>query len=305
MPTDLSLLTTESVAAARERSFFKYVSRETAKAVLSNNTLRWFSPFLFNDPFDIQFDLHVEVNREAVKSKALHLLWHLIHSDKPAPNENVLGKAIAARRNTLRKVPFQEFQIKVGNLIDSGLDELSNILLPEFHQTMRNVYGLAKILCFSEIDDNILMWSHYAEQHRGLVLKFRHMEDSAWGAAMPVIYTKEMPRLVEEDDLINMLGGQFSIDPVEVAQRTVYTKALDWAYEREWRIWFGRGRSKGDAYEDLPFDPEELEAVYFGCGMAAENRRDFAALIAERYPHAAIIQAQKARNEFRLIFGPA
>ena len=67
---------------------------------------------------------------------------------------------------------------------------------------------------------------------------------------MPVAYTNEMPRLVEEDELINMLGGQFSINPVGVAKRLVYTKAIDWAYEKEWRIWFGRGRSKDDGYED-------------------------------------------------------
>ena len=55
----------------------------------------------------------------------------------------------------------------------------------------------------------------------------------------------------------------------------------------------------------MPFDPDELEAVCFGCRMTAEDRRDFTALIADRYPHATIIQAQKAKNEFRLIFGPA
>jgi hypothetical protein len=151
--TDLSLLTTQSVAAARERSFFKYVSCETAKAILSNNTLRWSSPILFNDPFDIQFDLHAEVNREAVKSKALRRLWHVIHSDEPVPNGNILGKTIAARKNTLRKVPFQEFENKSADAIEKGLDNLSK-QLPEFHETLRNTYCRAKILCFSETEDN-------------------------------------------------------------------------------------------------------------------------------------------------------
>jgi len=194
MLTDLSLLTTQSVAVARERSFFKYVSRETANAVLSNNTLRWSSPILFNDPFVIQFDLHVEINREVVKSKALRLLWDVIYTDRSVPNGNILGKAIAARKNTFPQLPFQEFANKFADAIDKGLDNLSK-QLPEFHETLRNIYCRAKILCFSEIEDNILMWSHYAEQHKGLVLKFRHIQDSAWGAAMPVAYTNEMPRL--------------------------------------------------------------------------------------------------------------
>jgi len=305
MLTDLSLLTSKSVEAARGKSFFKYVSCGTAKAILSNNMLRWSSPILFNDPFYVQFDLHVEVNREAVKEKAIRLLWDTIHSDESVPSTNVLGKVIASSKKTLRRVPFQEFCNKVAVKIDEGLETLSSKLLPEFHEKLRNTFCLAKILCFSETEDNILMWSHYAEQHKGLVLKFRHIQDSSWGAAMPVAYTNEMPRLVEEGELIDMLGSQFSIDPVEVAKRLVYTKAIDWAYEREWRVWFGRGRSKEDLYEDLAFDPEELEAVYFGCRMMAEDRRDFTALIADCYPHVKIIQAQKAKNEFRLVFGPA
>jgi hypothetical protein len=178
MLTDLSLLTAQSVAAARERSFFKYVTCATATAVLSNKTLRWSSPILFNDPFDIQFDLHVEVNREAVKEKAVRLLWDTIHSDESAPNENELGKGIASRKKTLRRVPFQEFYNKVTDKIDENLDSLSSKLLPVFHEQLRNTFRMAKILCFSEIEDNILMWSHYAEQHKGLVLKFRHIQEA-------------------------------------------------------------------------------------------------------------------------------
>ncbi len=117
-------------------------------------------------------------------------------------------------------------------------------------------------------------------------------------------YVREADRL-KAAELINMFGGKFSIEPVEVVKRLVYTKAIDWAYEKEWRIWSGRGRSKEAIYEDVAFDPEELEAVYFGCQMTAEYRRDFTALIADRYPHAKMVQAQKAKNEFRLIFGPA
>lgn len=39
---------------------YKYVTVNTAKIVLETGKLRWSSPFMFNDPFDVQFDLHVE-----------------------------------------------------------------------------------------------------------------------------------------------------------------------------------------------------------------------------------------------------
>jgi hypothetical protein len=34
-------------------SFFKYMSAATAHRVLTNRSLRWSSPILFNDPFDV------------------------------------------------------------------------------------------------------------------------------------------------------------------------------------------------------------------------------------------------------------
>ena len=35
------------------RFFYKYMSAETARIILANRRLRWSSPILFNDPFDI------------------------------------------------------------------------------------------------------------------------------------------------------------------------------------------------------------------------------------------------------------
>jgi hypothetical protein len=43
----------------------KYMAAETAKSS-KKSSLRWASPTLFNDPFDVQFDLRVEYDRERV-----------------------------------------------------------------------------------------------------------------------------------------------------------------------------------------------------------------------------------------------
>jgi hypothetical protein len=51
--------------------FYKYMAAETGKKVLEKSSLRWASPTLFNDPFDVQFDLRVEYDRERVIDQAL------------------------------------------------------------------------------------------------------------------------------------------------------------------------------------------------------------------------------------------
>ena len=53
------------------KCFYKYMTGAAAKAVLENGTLRWALPKLFNDPFDVQFDLRVKYDREQVVDRAL------------------------------------------------------------------------------------------------------------------------------------------------------------------------------------------------------------------------------------------
>src|SRR5690348_11774278 len=82
--------------------------------------------------------------------------------------------------------------------------------MPKNHEEIRAVLSTLKLLCFSEVHDNILMWAHYAKDHTGVVIEFSVLEDldSAWGAAKPVRYRKEMPYLVNEEKLVRLLSGE-------------------------------------------------------------------------------------------------
>jgi hypothetical protein len=44
--------------------FYKYMSGSTAKIVLKNRSLKWSPASAFNDPFDMQFDLHLDFDEE-------------------------------------------------------------------------------------------------------------------------------------------------------------------------------------------------------------------------------------------------
>ncbi len=41
------------------RVFYKYVTAEVAKIILATRKLRWSSPLLFNDPFDVTQELRL------------------------------------------------------------------------------------------------------------------------------------------------------------------------------------------------------------------------------------------------------
>ena len=51
-------------------AFFKYYTPSSAKLTLANGSRKWSTPFLFNDPFDNQFDLDFpEPTPELVKQQ--------------------------------------------------------------------------------------------------------------------------------------------------------------------------------------------------------------------------------------------
>jgi hypothetical protein len=82
-------------------------------------------------------------------------------------------------------------------------------------QEMAQQFGL---LCFSLDWHNPLLWSHYADRHRGLALGFDVDEQ----ILKPVSYRKSRPALEKID--------------LEVANWLLFTKYLDWNYEQEARI---------------------------------------------------------------------
>ena len=76
------------------------------------------------------------------------------------------------------------------------------------------------VLCFSRHWHNPVLWSHYADKHRGICLGF----DIARRGVKPVTYQSERPRL------------RFPPSRLD-ADQLLYTKFLDWQHEEEWRSW--------------------------------------------------------------------
>ena len=80
---------------------------------------------------------------------------------------------------------------------------------------MATQFGL---LCFSRDWHNPLLWSHYADKHRGLALGF----DVDEHIPKPVTYRRTRPVLTTID--------------TKVAKWLLFTKYADWSYEYEARI---------------------------------------------------------------------
>jgi Protein of unknown function (DUF2971) len=94
-------------------------------------------------------------------------------------------------------------------------DRKSRQAFRKLKQKMAQRYG---VLCFSLGWHNPLLWSHYADRHRGLALGFDVDE-----ILKPVSYSQTRPALKGKD--------------IEDGQSLLFLKYSGWRYEREARIY--------------------------------------------------------------------
>ena len=121
------------------------------------------------------------------------------------------------------------------------------------------------IACFSDRSDDIVMWSHYANGHRGFCLEF----DTAikpFSTARPVNYSDDFPSLP--------LKVLFSKDYADadtdlLLQAFVLTKAKCWEYEHEWRAMhmepsrpFGYGQALTGLYIGAAMPDAQREVLF-------------------------------------------
>ena len=99
-------------------SLYKYVSRHVGELILKNRTLRWSTPGTLNDPYDMQFDLRLDLDKEAVKATALGKLWAAFYSSEPVQAGTRFGAAIKLLRAQFPQLNKEEFNQHLGKAID-------------------------------------------------------------------------------------------------------------------------------------------------------------------------------------------
>lgn len=91
-----------------------------------------------------------------------------------------------------------------------------------------------RILCLSKNNDNILMWGHYAYNHKGFVIGFDRNYRFFKGA-FKVYYSDSIPKLgdgILYDFLIQ------KNETLEELRKIFLTKSKLWEYENEYRCAF-------------------------------------------------------------------
>lgn len=156
------------------------------------------------------------------------------------------------------------------------------------NDTIGKVVNRKGICCFSKKKDSILMWSHYADSHRGICLEFDITEDYDF-FVFPIIikYKRNYPTV----DVSETRGN--------VGKELLTTKYEGWQYEQEVRIY-------KEAYGEYGFNPTSLKAIYFGCKVEDSERKNLYEFIRgiECFGHVEFYKGKVSESEYKMDFNP-
>ncbi len=270
---------------------YKYRQFDVAGYSIHNliNDSLWFSkPEDFNDPFDSRshsytldfietqldlvqrFEQYITTEKVTFKNDDLHAPSSLNSLIKITQNNDIVKKA-AYGIQTLRD--SGESDLTLDKAYKATFEYiLTNFTVEEWtsHKTIINmmreradIYNmlhydapqiLTKVCSLCEVNDSILMWSHYADRHSGFCIEY------------------DLWKLPRNSDLLKNLHPVFYHDVSDsepednlngIKFRHLYAvlrKSSEWKYEHEWRFVYYYDDLEGNILR-LPV----ISAIYLGC----------------------------------------
>ncbi len=113
--------------------------------------------------------------------------------------------------------PDQEHLDRLRSLFDYQIERGES----DFASDLDNTLTRTRVCCFTEDGNNPLMWSHYADNHSGVCIKFKPSND---------------PELYSSLQKVNYLDRLVEIKELCDFPKSLLTKLRVWSIEKEWRI---------------------------------------------------------------------
>lgn len=226
------------------RSFGQYT-----EDIFKNNEL-WFSkPNDFNDPFDLKIYDKGGYSRVDVCN-------FLVSQGAPRKDINRLADSFMADPESFLQI---------------------------LEDTKNNVFERKGVFCVSKIRDDILMWSHYSDKHKGFVMGLRIEDDlDFFVTPLNVDYRADYPAI------------SYLKEQGQIVNSCIKTKYLAWEYEKEIRI-------IKDVAGNCKFNKNALKEIIFGCKTSCSDKDDIKKWVKDYdYKSVQIFQANISKTNYRI-----
>jgi hypothetical protein len=152
------------------------------------------------------------------------------------------------------------------------------------------IYKAAKrigIFSMTTIKDSLLMWSHYADSHKGICIEFSRTNENELGnrsRCFPVEYSS----FVKNIDVIDLKDAN-------VFKVLFDHKSDDWSYEKEWRYLIPEGKKLIDF-------PGKISKIYFGLKCKEEIKNQIMSVLSKdvEYYEMSIVKNEYVLSEKKI-----
>lgn len=244
---------------------------ERLRTFLRDRKIYCSDPSTFNDPWDCKPHFNTELLTKPVERER-HIEWSI----------DICRRQTAMSDEDVARL---EKQLRADNeLLAEKIDELSLEMWPAIASRYR-------VYCLGPYVDDLLMWSHYAESHKGICLEF-DTRNNVMCCPLRVEYYGKFP-------IVKAYSSNLDDN-----MRPLLAKADVWQYECEYRL-IAQDRGNATADDTLMTDnnllklPESaLLSIIVGCQGPYD---EVLSLVREEAVDLPVRRAQRVPNRFELL----
>ncbi len=303
---------------------FKYLAPDRID-ILKNGYIRFSQAKYLNDPFEwLPFVKRLMTEAAAKNFYSEHMKSEIKEITDRKLNIDDIPEEYRGKipKDTLDQVfewtvgdglsLFPQFHPEnLSKMLFSGTSEQFKINISEALKNSWNKYF--GVLSLTQTNDNIPMWSHYAQNHEGFLIEFdpqnefftcSQSESSIEKTIGEVKYTnhRREVNLMEEGDTESDIIKR-------IADEVFYTKSILWSSEQEIRIVDKlSNHDKKIEIDDqeiflFSFKPTAILAVYLGVNIAEKTKAEIKNLLDfELFHHVKIFQGELDLKEYKINF---
>ncbi|BCK61708.1 hypothetical protein BWQ95_21350 [Aeromonas hydrophila] len=252
----------------KKEIFYKYRAMNTNLIEsLCWDKIFYASPATFNDPLDCKM-FSIENNSSIEELRKIYARLKFPRTLKNA-EKNIRGKDIEAKIKPLLEEMAKSIVIDNLNRMSYNSTDPEYTCTPEDAETgiltsnilseLREHYSRG-VFCFSKDGKNMLMWSHYGDEHKGICIGYSN-DRKPTPNIRPVIYGKY--GVIKTSSLYKAFVKNDKDEQTTIENEILLKKSSAWRYEKEYRLISSTG---------LQDSPLKLEEITFGLRCPDEVR---------------------------------
>lgn len=237
--------------------------------MLANNELYFAASTTFNDPFDCSARKEFEFK-----------------------DKNELISKMAPLEASHQNISVQE-AVSYLEGVTASSQTIKDYIKKKSELFQKLVFQFFGICSFSEVCDDILMWSHYSDGHKGFCVEFNRTDENMLQWARPITYPDN-----DEFPYVDYWKKKPE-EQTEEFGKVVLTKSQHWNYEKEWRI-LDRLSHVDDNYRGhaSKYPDIMLSGIIFGARMPEQDRKTIRDILAKK--SVLFYEAELVRNRFQI-----